>query len=768
MKRRIQNSCSPNTCQPLVQPINDPSSMSNTYYNKCCPPNMNMNININCNTDTNCVMKLSSNCVYYSGLDYPDFNIFRNDDLTKIIQNLVSRSGSDVVITEDSNTIQFSGSGTTQSPLTANFIGSFPSQLTLYNGDGTILSNRIVTLNGNILFEGTTQTITNQLISGNKSAIFRLNANTPSVQLFTSNSISGIGTSIGVESTSPYLNLYKNVGGTQTNIIQIDATDNSIAFPQITNASLITDDAGKVIAGPPIVLPVNADWNSTSGLSMILNKPTIPSPQINSDWNSVSGVSMILNKPILSNVATSGDYNDLTNKPNITNIYNSDGNLTTNRTLTGNGHDLSFLFDNGTDNSRVSFNSSGVTLSAGLVSSPFDDQYIIINPYNVNISGKLSILKEYQSIVFNEYQNSNPNLVFTTDDTGKLIFKDLSTSSVNIYNTDGILTGSRMVTGGTHSLDFLFDGGTGNDYSDLFITNTGININNNFDASNIRSGISVSNGAVVLSSNVISQPALSVKVTPTNIQIQRNAINLWSIDISGNTVQNGTATGKPATGPNHFVTKAQLDATSTLQTVTTNGNTTDNFIVLSPASDLGQIKNINGLHFGNYLGNSMILSGNPVASTYLPLNITSKGMTLNCDSGILSILASGNGSGIDIQSNFSDIKLHGNTGVKINSGVSLPIVRTTSNISLNDSHYTVVCMTATNIINVTLPDASTCPGRVYVIKRLGANDVSINPMSPQTFEQPGAATSLSISSDGKQITIQSDGVSSWVITSGVY
>ena len=33
----------------------------------------------------------------------------------------------------------------------------------------------------------------------------------------------------------------------------------------------------------------------------LLNKPTIPEPQVNSDWNSESGISQILNKP---NMAT--------------------------------------------------------------------------------------------------------------------------------------------------------------------------------------------------------------------------------------------------------------------------------------------------------------------------------------------------------------------------------------------------------------------------------------------------------------------------------
>ncbi len=45
--------------------------------------------------------------------------------------------------------------------------------------------------------------------------------------------------------------------------------------------------------------------------------PTIPAAQVNSDWNATSGVAQILNKPTLATVATSGSYNDLLNQPTI-------------------------------------------------------------------------------------------------------------------------------------------------------------------------------------------------------------------------------------------------------------------------------------------------------------------------------------------------------------------------------------------------------------------------------------------------------------------
>ena len=166
---------------------------------------------------------------------------------------------------------------------------------------------------------------------------------------------------------------------------------NKPVIPTVPNAvSAFTNDAG-YITEAQIPAQVNADWNATTGVSQILNKPTLFSgnyndltnkpniptvptnvsaftndagylttytetdpqfnawdknyndlinkpviptvpnavsaftndagyiteaqipAQVNADWNATTGVSQILNKPTLF----SGNYNDLTNKPNI-------------------------------------------------------------------------------------------------------------------------------------------------------------------------------------------------------------------------------------------------------------------------------------------------------------------------------------------------------------------------------------------------------------------------------------------------------------------
>lgn len=87
-----------------------------------------------------------------------------------------------------------------------------------------------------------------------------------------------------------------------------------------TNLSDLTSDNLHRLVTDALI----STWNSKSDFSGSYNdltdKPIIPSAQVNSDWNSSSGVSQILNKPNLATVATSGSYNDLSDKPTIPTI----------------------------------------------------------------------------------------------------------------------------------------------------------------------------------------------------------------------------------------------------------------------------------------------------------------------------------------------------------------------------------------------------------------------------------------------------------------
>lgn len=95
------------------------------------------------------------------------------------------------------------------------------------------------------------------------------------------------------------------------------AVASAISTKQDTISDLATIRSGAA-AGSTAVQPSSLATVATTGdYADLQNKPSIPAAQVNSDWNSSSGVSQILNKPTLATVATTGDYGDLLNKPTI-------------------------------------------------------------------------------------------------------------------------------------------------------------------------------------------------------------------------------------------------------------------------------------------------------------------------------------------------------------------------------------------------------------------------------------------------------------------
>lgn len=82
-------------------------------------------------------------------------------------------------------------------------------------------------------------------------------------------------------------------------------------FP-LTDASLV--------AGLSTALSGKQDTiDATHKLSynLLSDTPSIPAAQVQTDWNASSGMGVLLNKPNLATVATSGSYTDLSNKPTI-------------------------------------------------------------------------------------------------------------------------------------------------------------------------------------------------------------------------------------------------------------------------------------------------------------------------------------------------------------------------------------------------------------------------------------------------------------------
>jgi hypothetical protein len=79
----------------------------------------------------------------------------------------------------------------------------------------------------------------------------------------------------------------------------------------------VSTDAGNVAKLGTDSLIFVPPYTAGSGVSITNQVITNTAPNVQSDWNASSGLAVILNKPALATVATSGSYTDLTNKPVI-------------------------------------------------------------------------------------------------------------------------------------------------------------------------------------------------------------------------------------------------------------------------------------------------------------------------------------------------------------------------------------------------------------------------------------------------------------------
>ena len=126
----------------------------------------------------------------------------------------------------------------------------------------------------------------------------------------------------------------------------------------------------------------DASWGSlatvaTSGsYNDLTNKPSIPDPQVNSDWNATSGVARILNKPTLAAVATSGSYTDLSDKPTI-----NDLTTTAQQNALNSGITSSLVTQIGTNQGDIS-DINGLIPSAATTSNQLADKAFVNSSIN--------------------------------------------------------------------------------------------------------------------------------------------------------------------------------------------------------------------------------------------------------------------------------------------------------------------------------------------------------------------------------------------------
>ena len=102
-------------------------------------------------------------------------------------------------------------------------------------------------------------------------------------------------------------------------------------------------------------------------------------------------------------------------------------------------------------------------------------------------------------------------------------------------------------------------------------------------------------------------------------------------------------------------------------------------------------------------------------------------------------------------------------GISIYDSISLPITTTTTALTLNNTHHTVICIsdTSNGDIEITLP-ATTISGRIYILKKRvtsGSFALTIDPGVGKEIDGVTGAKTVSTSF----IKLQSDGTNWWII-----
>lgn len=101
------------------------------------------------------------------------------------------------------------------------------------------------------------------------------------------------------------------------------------------------------------------------------------------------------------------------------------------------------------------------------------------------------------------------------------------------------------------------------------------------------------------------------------------------------------------------------------------------------------------------------------------------------------------------------------TGDTMTGAIGYPIVTVTADTTLTSAHHTVLCDTSAGNIQINLPGAGTCQGRVYVVKIINnTNEVTVVPSGVQKIDD---ADNYVLNVPYETVILQSNGANWWVL-----
>lgn len=140
----------------------------------------------------------------------------------------------------------------------------------------------------------------------------------------------------GIQTDADLTNYYTKIE--VNNLLDEKADESELANKQdelVSGTNIKTINSQSLLGSGNMVIEgteqLQSDWTQTdtSAKDYIKNKPTIPAAQVNSDWNATSGVAKILNKPDLNNYATKTDLNNYYDKGQTDGLLNNKVDVST-------------------------------------------------------------------------------------------------------------------------------------------------------------------------------------------------------------------------------------------------------------------------------------------------------------------------------------------------------------------------------------------------------------------------------------------------------
>lgn len=159
-------------------------------------------------------------------------------------------------------------------------------------------------------------------------------------------------------------------------------------------------------------------------------------------------------------------------------------------------------------------------------------------------------------------------------------------------------------------------------------------------------------------------------------------------------------------------------------------------------------------------GTNNILTVNSNLSTYVGTTVTIHYAGLNV------VKHTGTYSGTNYTPNAGFIGINTTSPgsvLGVNGSLSLPIIKTYLNMTLDSTHHTIICDTTSNEITINLPiNSNSISGRIYVIKQIGVYSLYINSQGTKIDNENYNTLPYYILLNSF-IHIQSDGVDWWII-----